>query len=172
MKKPSSSFIIAFLILVAFVIWLGVRFFPMLAPQPSPAISPVNSVATSTGILSHGKLTDKIKLPILTLKQDQAQAKAKGASCYDIAYEDRAIAPTNQPLSAALQELGTINGVFFDRVELQGTIAVIYLKGGITQNDHCGVDLIRQKINKAAFQFDDVNVTKIILNGQSVKSVD
>ncbi len=173
MKKLSSSLIIAILIVVVFVIWLGVRFFPTTALHAPSPVTPVNvSTSTPTGILSHGKLTDKIKLPVLTLKKDQAQAKAKGASCYDITYEDRVITPTDQPLPAALQALGTINGVSFDRVELQGTIAVIYLKGDIIQNDHCGVDLIRQKINKTAFQFDDVNVTKIILNGQPVKSVD
>ena len=100
-----------------------------------------------------------------------AVVEGEAETCVEeIVFSTEDVAPTRMPLTATYNKLFTTerftkSGLTYDRTDLQGDVAKVYLKGALNEDfDDCARKQMKAQLGEAALHFSNIKSVQIYLN--------
>lgn len=139
------------------------------APGPQPTATP------------GGTLFDRTNIFMVALNDNGASGPVIGCQDSIIAVE-RQIAPTVAPMTAAYNELLSLNSQYYGQsglynalyqsnlslqnITIQNRQASVYLTGSVVQGGVCDAPRIQAQLEQVALQYNTVDTVQVFVNGQ------
>jgi len=158
---------------------------PTFTPTAQPRASNTRPSATTAPVTTGGNIT-RVKIFLIAVNDNGKTGTAVGCGDSVVGVE-REIAPTNAPLTAALNQLFSLHDQFYGQSGLYNALyrahlqlssaaivagrATIKLTGQLTLGGECDDPRAQAQLTQTALQFPTVQAVDIFVNGVPLKTL-